>query len=227
MGMTSYLCQVCGRGLMSDHRTSYCYEHTPAWMRDVVVFMPCGLRIEGEYTGYQTVKTDKTQISPHVPKRWVERDHMDLTGVSPIYMAATFVSSRDNDHGYLSIHQWEDSYITNPCCYHRACWEAVGCPEGYRAPSLIDRDQGFGSGGSLNQTNSMMGPEAEDPLLGKPVADDYVIGLWAANAVTYFVHMMAQMFAYMKHADEQRELWSFVDDALDRGDELIKKLGVD
>jgi len=207
MGMQSWDCMVCGRDMMSDPKETHCYDKTPVWMRDVVVFMPCGLKLEGEYTGYSAVKTGETKISPFVYKRWLDRDN-DLEGVSPIYMGAPLdEKGSDGDRGYWIEHQWRDFYLWNPCCYHRACWEAVGSPEGYNGPSFISQDQGFGGNGTVNRTNGFTDYEEGDTPCVPPQPGPEAIQLWAVNSVSHFIYMVSQWASYMTRAEEERDMW--------------------
>jgi hypothetical protein len=223
MGMQSWNCQVCGRDMMSDPKKTYCYDKTPAWMRDVVVFMPCDLKLEGEYTGYSAVKTGETKISPYVYKRWLDRDN-DLEGVSPIYMGATFDGeAADADRGYLSLHQWKDHYLWNPCCYHRACWEAVGSPEGYRGPSLVSQDQGFGGNATIGRTNGFTDYEDGDTPCAPPQPGPEAIQLWAVNSVIHFLYMVNSWAVYQDAAEEHREMWRRMAEL----DELLRDEGIE
>jgi hypothetical protein len=224
MGMFSWRCQVCGRDMMSDPEETPCYKHTPAWMRDVVVFMPCGLKLEGEYTGFGCVTTGETKISPFVGERWFKRNSKELEGNSPILVETPFDNS-DADRGYMGVHQWLDHYVHQPCCYHRSCWEAVGSPEGYRGPSIISTDQGFGSDGSLFQTNGFKGWEKHDaPWL--PPKPERAMEWWAVNSVAHFFYLVKGWTSCMAWAEEQRQVYISIEEiekALKESDELIKK----
>jgi hypothetical protein len=207
--------------MMSDPKETYCYDKTPAWMREVVVFMPCDLKLEGEYNGYGAVKTGETKISPHCPKSFHDRKEYDMTGLSPIYMEARFDSERaDSDRGYLTMNQFDDHYLSNPSCYHRACWEAVGRPEGFRAPSFRSKDQGFGSAGSLNFTNGFKGWDKDDVPMAPPQPGPEAMQLWAVNTVVYILCMAGAWLRYQEAAEERREMWRRMEET----EELMKRI---
>jgi hypothetical protein len=212
--------------MMSDPEKTFCYKHTPAWMRDVVVFMPCGLKLEGEYTGYGCVTTGETKISPFVSERWFKRNSKELKGRSPILMQAPFDGdAADADRGYMGVHQWLDSYVYQPCCYHWDCWEEVGAPEGYRGPSVYSTDQGFGSDGSLFQTNGFNGWE-EDDVAWSPPNPDVAMTWWAVNSISQFLYMVSAWSRSMEWADKQRQMWKSLEDIeekLKETDDLVEK----
>ncbi len=206
MGYFSYNCQVCGRDLMSE----WSRPAIPDWMTDVVVFMPDDIKLAGEYTGFGAVKTGETIWSSFVRRRHEER-HLDA-GTSLIMInGLKFFNKDDEDRGYLTMHTWRDLFLYNPCCYHRACWEAVGSPEGYRAPSLTSRGQGSGTAARLYGVANLDDPDLEDfdegPIIGRLTPGPEAIGLWAANAVVHFLYTLSAWAAFSQRAEEQRELW--------------------
>ena len=226
MGMSSYICLVCGRDMMSDPKETYCYDKTPAWMRDVVVFMPDGIKLEGEYTGYQSVKTNGTIWSKWTHRKSRDEDCVDsdqlANGVSCIMVDGgedNFDKEKQkDDHGYFTMLMREDHAIYAPCCYHRACWEAVGAPEGYRGPSIYATDQGFGSGGSLYMTNGFEGWEEHDSPCTPPSPGPEAIALWAVNSVCHFIYTIGSWARAYDHAEHEREMWRRLDEIA----ELVK-----
>jgi hypothetical protein len=213
--------------MMSDPKETYCYDKTPVWMRDVVVFMPCGLKLEGEYTGYGCVKTGETKISRYCPESFHDRKRRryELKGVSPIcteYPAEDRTSS-DDDPAWFAHNQWLDNHIWGPGCYHRACWEAVGSPEGWRVPSFRSKDQGFGSAGSLNFTNGFKGWDKDDVPMAPPQPGPEAIQLWAVNTIVYMIAKAGAWFRYQEWVEREREMRRTMDECK----ELMKKIDVE
>lgn len=211
---------------MSDPEETLCYKHTPAWMRDVVVFMPCGLKLEGEYTGFGCVATGETKFSPFVGERLFKRHSKELKGNSPILMETPWdKEASSEDRGYMATHQWLDHYVYQPCCYHKRCWEAVDSPDGYRGPSTISTDQGFGSDGSLFQTNGFEGWEEDDVPWASP-NPNVAMEWWAVNSIAHFLYMVRGWTRSMAWGEEQRQLYISLEEIerkLKETDELIEK----
>ena len=207
MGYFSYNCQVCGRDLMSG---SSC-PGTPDWMKDVVVFMPDGIKITGEYTGFGSVKSGKTVWSSFVNRRREEQHQAAGTSLILVDGGKFFDKDKaDADHGYLTMHMWKSHFLYNPCCYHRACWDAVGSPEGYRAPSLTSRCQGSGTAARVYGVANLDDPDRwdddEGPIISRPSPGFRAIGLWA-NAVPHFLHTLSAWTAHSQQAEKPRELF--------------------
>jgi len=195
------------------------YEGTPEWMKHVVVFMPDDVMIAGKYTGYFAVETGETIWSKYVDRERSERfDRCE--GISIILFKSDIFFSKkeaDLDHGYLSMYMWRDSHLYNPCCYHRACWEAVGSPQGYRCGSLNSPDQGFGSAARLHGVaDSPLSDEDHDdgPIIELP---SNMMGLWAVNSICQFIYTMGSWARSMAHAQKQRDLFR----SLDRIEKMI------
>lgn len=210
MGYSSYNCLVCGRDMMSEDS-----HDTPEWMMQVVVYMPDGLEFIGRYTGFQSVETGETFFSKAIGQRTIDRTD-DWSGLSPILFESKFDGdAADADDGYMSIHMWLYHYIYNPCCYHRSCWEAVGKPRGYRAPSLPSIEQGSGSGARMFGPASTVKDEDgyydddrdEGPVIAEPKPGPEAIYLWAVNSICYFFFQIRALAFAHAHAQEQRDMW--------------------
>ncbi len=187
-------------------------DGTPDWMKDVVVFMPDDIKIVGEYTGFGAVKTGETVWSSFVRRRHEDR-HLDAGTSVIMFDHGKFFDKKkaDEDHGYLSMNMWQSHYVLNPCCYHRACWEAVGSPEGYRAPSLTSITQGSGTAARLYGVANLDDPDRwdddEGPIIGRPTPGPEAIGLWAANSVVHFFYTLSAWISHTERAEEQRDMW--------------------
>ena len=192
------------------------YEGTPDWMKHVVVFMPDDVKISGKYTGYLAVETGETIWSRFVDRERHERQDR-CEGISIIYIPGDqfFDNEKcDADHGYLTMHMWEDGHLYIPSCYHLACWEAVGRPEGYRGPSIHSQDQGFGSMAKLyapsNYGNWDDDPDGEGdgPYIGPPTPGPEAMMLWAVNSICHFFYTLNSWSLAMDHAQKQRDMWA-------------------
>jgi len=73
------------------------------------------------------------------------------------------------------------SDLREPCCYHKACWEAAGTP-GYTKASPSSADQGWFFTDPLH---SMPKPTKPEDLPAKPV--DYVCATWH-QGMGKFIH---------------------------------------
>jgi hypothetical protein len=221
MGMSSYDCLVCGRDMMSE----WSYKGTPEWMTDVVVFMPDDVMIAGKFTGYQAVETEETIWSKYVDRNRHESEDR-CEGISIIMpKGIPYDESQDEDHGYMNMWLWEDSRNT-PCCYHRACWEAVGSPMGFHGPSPVSHDQGFGSGNALYKSGGFEGLGDEDDEFWAPPLPENAMKWWAATAVGHFLYNINSLAGAMAAAEEKRELFrSFaeIDELIKKSDALIEK----
>lgn len=231
MGHSSKACLVCGRDMLSR----WSDEMAPEWMRQVVVFMPDGLKLTGRYDGYMSVETGETFFSKSVSEKWINKKD-DWSGISPIFFREVFDKEAcDADRGYLTLHMWRDQYIYSPSCYHRSCWEAVGSPEGYRAPSLHSIDQGSGSGAWVyGPTSSTAGIEYEEdmgnrdigPLITEPKPGPEAIHLWAVNSICYFFYMVYAWANAQAAAQDRRDMWKRMDETkllLERIDKELAK----
>lgn len=214
MGMSSLNCLVCGRDMMSE----WSYKDTPEWMQHVVVFMPDDVKIAGKFTGYSAVETGETIWSKYVDRESHDRED-DLEGISIISFKDPPFDEDNKDDGYLVMYGWERS-IRTASCYHEDCWEAVESPEGYRGPSTRSHDQGFGSGGSLFNTNGFEGIDDDDEFWRPPDPGANAMKWWAITAVSNFIYNMGQFSRVMAAAEERRELHR----AMDRIDAEIRAL---
>jgi hypothetical protein len=83
---------------------------------------------------------------------------------------------------------WDDDEsnicdLHDPCCYHRACWEAVGKP-GYTVASRSSADQGWFFDDPLHD---MVKPETKNDLPAKPV--EYTCATWREGLGRFFHEM--------------------------------------
>jgi hypothetical protein len=198
------------------------YKGTPDWMKRVVVFMPDEVKIAGKFTGYLAVETGETIWSKFVDRERHERlDRCE--GISIIHMNDEQLFDKekcDADHGYLSMHMWEGSHLFNPSCYHEACWEAVGSPEGYRGSSINAHDQGFGGGNAVFRTGGFEGCEEDDEYWAPPDPGEVAMQWWAVNSICHFLYTMNSWGQAVDHAQERRDLHTSMDDILRRVEEL-------
>jgi hypothetical protein len=197
------------------------YKDTPDWMKHVVVFMPDEVKIAGKFTGYLAVETGETIWSQFVDRERHERlDRCE--GISIINFKTDMFFNKeecDADHGYLSMCMWKDSHLGTPSCYHRACWEAVGEPAGYRGPSIRAHDQGFGGCNSLHCSGGFNGIDDDDEPWAPP-SKEAAMKWWAVNSINHFIYTMHSWANAMDHAQERRDLHTSMDDILRRVEAL-------
>jgi len=192
------------------------YEGTPEWMKHVVVFMPDDVMIAGKYTGYYAVETGETIWSKFVDRERHERlDRCE--GISMLnFSSEAFFDKKaaDADHGYLCMYMWMEHHVYSPCYYHKVCWEAVGSPVGYRAPSITSQNQGFGSAARLHGVENY-GDYDEDRADG-PIVElpSDMIGLWAVNSICHFIYTMGSWARAMENAENKRDLFRSMDEIL-------------
>jgi hypothetical protein len=105
---------------------------------------------------------------------------------------------------------YRNHFLYNPCCYHRSCWEAVGKPRGYRAPSLVSEFQGSGCASYVFGLDE---DENEDPgtRVPEPSPGPEAMHLWAVNSVCYFIYQMGAWARAEAHAQKEREMWELID----------------
>jgi hypothetical protein len=198
--------------------SEWSYKDTPEWMQHVVVFMPDDVKMVGRYTGYYAVETGETIWSKYVDRESHEPED-DTEGISIIrFKDAPFDEDNDDD-GYLAMYWWEVS-VRKACCYHEDCWKAVGSPEGYRGPSIASRDQGFGSAGSLFESNGFEGIDDDDEFWAPPDPGETAMMWWAVTSVSHFIYNMASWSRSMAAAEKKRELYR----AIERVNEMVKAL---
>jgi hypothetical protein len=176
--------------------------------------------IAGKYTGYQAVETGETIWSKYARKRKYRHDNTEGISIILIDGEQFFDSDAcDADRGYLSMHMWEDNYLRAPSCYHKACWEAVGKPMGFRGASFRSQDQGFGGNNSLNRTGGFDGAQYGDVYLTPPKPKK-AMELWAIHSIFRFLILVDSWARACEHAEEQRDMWRRFDEAEKRMREL-------